>query len=269
MKANIPVQNTNVYKNYEIPILNNPNIGLPPLIQYSVVNQPQIQNFLQNTGNKRKTYTPGQYQQGKMVFQEPQLIPHQPIPNQSQPYEQKNMRTSHGGLPNQIINPMQGLEQTQIYQPQGNGMQNGQQIQQNLPLNPKMKKTATLMTLNALANLPSKEYPQAEYNHKPFFNICGYSYNSYNGKVGDYNKDSAKTVVNYPKKIIVNGKTISPRISYFGLFDGNGGEGCINFLRDNLDYYLLNSKLFPAYLIQPAKEAFINAEKGFLNKAID
>ena len=50
-----------------------------------------------------------------------------------------------------------------------------------------------------------------------------------------------------------------------GLFDGHGGEGCINFLRDNLDYYLLNSKLFPVYPIPAAKEAFINAEKGFMS----
>ena len=270
MKANIPVQNPNLYKNYGIPIPNNPNVvGIPPQIQYSVVNQPQIQNYQQTTGNKRKTYTPGQYQQGKMVFQEPQLIPHQTIQNQPQPHGQKNMRTSHAGFQKQIINPMQRLAQTQIYQPQGYGQQNVQQIQQNLPQNPNMKKTATLMTVNTLANLPYKEYPQAEYSHKPFYNICGYSYNSYNGKVRDYNEDSTKTVVNYPKKIIVNGKTISPRISYFGLFDGHGGEGCTNFLRDNLDYYLFNSKLFPAYPIQAAKEAFINAEKGFMSKAID
>lgn len=267
MKANIPVQNPNIYKNYVVPGANNPNvIGLPPQIQYSVINQPQIQNIQQNPGNKRKTYTPGQYQQGKMVFKEPQLIPQQPVPGQPQPYGQKKMRTSQGQFQNQTIYQIQGLPQNHIYQPQG---YNQQQNIQQMPQNPNMKKTATLMTVNTLANLPYKEYPQAEYSHKPFYNICGYSFNSYNGKVRDYNEDSTKTVVNYPKKINVNGKIISPRISYFGLFDGHGGEGCTKFLRDHLDSILFNSKLFPAYPIQAAKEAFINAENAFINKAID
>ena len=271
MKTNIPLQNPNAYENYGIPVSKNPNIvGFPPQIQYSVGNQPQIQNIQQNTGNKRKTFTPGQYQQGKMVFQEPKLIPYQPVPNQpQQPYGQKKMRISQGHIQNQTIGPMPRMAQTQIYQPHEYGQQNVQQAQQKLPQNPNMKKTATLMTVNTLANLPYKEYPKAEYSERPFYNICGYSFNSYNGKVRDYNEDSTKTVVNYPKKINVNGKIISPRISYFGLFDGHGGEGCTKFLRDNLDYYLLNSKLFPAYPVQATKEAFINAEKAFMNQAID
>ena len=175
------------------------------------------------------------------------------------------MRTSQGHIQHQTIGPIPGIAQTQIYQNQEYDQQNIQQA----PQNPNMKKTATLMTVNTLAGLYYKEYPKAEYSHKPFYNICGYSFNSYNGKVRDYNEDSTKTVVNYPKKINVNGKIIQPRISYFGLFDGHGGEGCTKFLRDNLDTFLFSSKSFPANPIQATKEAFIHAENAFINRAID
>ena len=88
------------------------------------------------------------------------------------------------------------------------------------------------MTVNTLAGLPYSGYPAAEYSHKPYYNISAYAFNSYNGKVRNYNEDTTKTVVNYPKKLIVDGKIIAPHISYFGVFDGHGGKKCSAFLRD-------------------------------------
>ena len=99
--------------------------------------------------------------------------------------------------------------------------------------------------------------------------ICDYAFNSYSGKVLNYNEDTAKTVVNYPKKIIVNGKAISPRISYFGFFDGYGGKACNAFLREKFDSFLFNSRYFPWYPIQAVQEAFSIAEQEFMNQAID
>ena len=112
-------------------------------------------------------------------------------------------------------------------------------------------------------------YEKPQYSEKPFYCIRGYAFNSYNGKVLGYNEDHIKVVVNYPKKIIVDGKIISPRISYFGIFDGHGGEECSNFLSQKLDLLLFNSKLFPAFPFQAVKETFITAEKTFLKHAID
>jgi serine/threonine protein phosphatase PrpC len=125
------------------------------------------------------------------------------------------------------------------------------------------------MTVNTLSKLPYSKYEQAEYSHQPFYNICGYAFNSYNGKVRGYNEDRTKTIVDYRKPINVNGKTITPRVSYFGVFDGHGGEGCSNFLNNQFDSLLFNSKYFPAYPIQAVKEAFMNAENIFMQKAID
>ena len=306
MYRQIPNQNPQIYaQNYG---MQNPNVVGYPLTQYqnniikgnnNTINPVQIQNpqniqQIQNpTQDKRKTYTPGQLQKGKMVFQAPDLIPRQPIPNLP-PHGPKKIAMSQGHPFNQNINQIQGLHhQPQVYQPQ---IQNYPQTQpyphqhpnpqQNIPVQPQVqnvqpqvqniqpqgnnyKKTPTLMTVNTLANIPYSEYPEAEYSHKPFYNICAYAFNSYNGKVRDYNEDETKTIVNFPKKVIVNGKTIAPHISYFGVFDGHGGKKCSAFLRDKLDQFLLNSKFFPAYPIQAIKEAFINAEIAFMEQAID
>ena len=135
-------------------------------------------------------------------------------------------------------------------------------------LNKKNKDNLNKIKDNSI-NIPYSKYEKAEYSHQPFYNISGYAYNSYNGKVGKYNEDRIKTIVNYQKPLVVNGKKISPRISYFGVFDGHGGEGCSNFLTEKLDTLLFNSKFFPGYPIQAAREAFINAENIFLQKAID
>ena len=152
---------------------------------------------------------------------------------------------------------------------QKNPMQPQFQAPLNEDTNTQVKKTATFMTVNTLANLPYLEFEKAEYSHKPFYNISGYAFNSYNGKVKNYNEDRTKTIINYPKKLIVKGQKISPRICYFGVFDGHGGKGCSDFLKNKLDSYLFNSKYFPAYPIQAIKEAFINAENAFYEKAFD
>ena len=280
MYQQIPGQN--VYN--RIPGIQNQNVNIiQPTIQYqnnlmenpiqmgnNTQNIQSLQNIPQQGGAKRKTYTPGQYQAGKLVFQAPELMPRQPMHRQPQSNLNKNINlNTEMHLTNQYIQnpplPQYNIQQTNPIQPQ---MENTQAQNKN-PNYKKYKKTATLMTVKTLSSLPYSEYTQAEYSHRPFYNICGYAFNSYNGKVRNYNEDRTKTIVNYPKKIIVKGKTISPRISYFGIFDGHGGQGCSEFLTNYLDYFLFNSKYFPASPIQAIKEAFRNAEKAFMERAID
>ena len=203
-------------------------------------------------------------------------IPQQPVPkdqskgikkmvySQGHPFQnQQNqlpMKTNH----HQTNNPTQIIPQTQQLQPQPQ-----LQIQQPKNNDSNFKKKASLMTIKSLSDIPYTEYPKAEYSHKPFYNIAGYGANSYNGKVRSYNEDRTKAIVNFQKTIIANGKKITPHISYFGVFDGHGGKGCSDFLRDNLHNFLFNSQYFPAYPLQAIKEAFIIAENEFYKKAYD
>jgi hypothetical protein len=170
---------------------------------------------------------------------------------------QQNNQQMMGSLKNTTFMPLPGTAQP----PNPTLNTNNPQMQTT-------KKSATLMTVNSLANLPYNAYPKVEFSAKPFFNIAGYGSNSYNGKIKSYNEDMAKTIVNYPKKVVINNQTFQPNISYFGVFDGHGGDKCSKFLKQNLDTILFNSTYFPTNIIESVKDAFQKAEQQFSQHAI-
>jgi protein phosphatase 2C family protein 2/3 len=224
-------------------------------------------------GDMRKTYTPGQYKKGQMIYQ----VPQQPLPGLQQTVIQNLPKEhNHGHYIQNQISPAQPQGFQPIYPNQPNQLITQPQLQNNQAQNKPTesnnfdyKKSASLMTVKSLANIPYSEYPQAEYSDKPFCNIAGYASNSYNGKVRNYNEDRTKIIVDFKKTLVVNGQKITPNISYFSVFDGHGGKACSDFLRDNLHNYLFNSRYFPANPIQAIKEAFIIAENEFYKKAYD
>jgi serine/threonine protein phosphatase PrpC len=66
--------------------------------------------------------------------------------------------------------------------------------------------------------------------------IKGYAVNTFHGMVKDYNEDRVSIIMNITKP---NYKGRWPKCSYFGVFDGHGGDGCSNFLKDNMHKYVL------------------------------
>jgi hypothetical protein len=277
MYGQIPVQNNQIYgQNYVLPVGYNPKaVIFPNNIQYQVQQNNPLGNPVQMKvgGDMRKTYTPGQYKKGQMIYQ----VPQQPLPGLQQTVIQNLPKEhNHGHYIQNQISPAQPQGFQPIYPNQPNKLITQPQLQnnqaQNKPTesnNYDYKKSASLMTVKSLANIPYSEYPQAEYSDKPFCNIAGYASNSYNGKVRNYNEDRTKIIVDFKKTLVVNGQKITPNISYFSVFDGHGGKACSDFLRDNLHNYLFNSRYFPANPIQAIKEAFIIAENEFYKKAYD
>ena len=134
-----------------------------------------------------------------------------------------------------------------------------------------LKKSATLMTVSTLANLPYNQYPTAEFSSKACANISGYGMNSYNGKVKKYNEDRIKAITDYHpnKTIIIKGNEHKPTISYFSIFDGHGGKKCSDFLKEYLDSYLFNSSYFPRDPYKAIRESFKKAEDNFCAMAYD
>ena len=130
------------------------------------------------------------------------------------------------------------------------------------------KKSATLMTVNSLANIPYDEYPDVEFSKKQAYNIIAYAANSYNGKIKKYNEDTYKHMVAVEKECIINGSPQKKIISYFGLFDGHGGDKCSNFLKNNFHEILFNLNNFPANPIESIRDAFNNAENQFYHLAV-
>ena len=133
---------------------------------------------------------------------------------------------------------------------------------------PYNKKSATLMTVNSLAKIPYNEYPQVEFSIKHFYNISGFAANSYNGKSKNYNEDKYKAIPAREIPNIINGEHSKSYVSYFGIFDGHGGDKCSIFLKNKMDDLLLNSKSLLSNPIESIRDAFVNAENQFFQQAV-
>lgn len=73
--------------------------------------------------------------------------------------------------------------------------------------------------------------------------IQGFAVNTHQGVVWNYNEDWVAIILNIacPKKkahLFKNEKNKHlpewPKINYFGIYDGHGGSGCADYLRENL-----------------------------------
>ena len=57
-----------------------------------------------------------------------------------------------------------------------------------------------------------------------------------------------------------------PHCSFFGIYDGHGGSGCADFLRDNLHKLIIQDSSFPLNPIEAIRNGIKCAEKKFLEK---
>jgi serine/threonine protein phosphatase PrpC len=121
-------------------------------------------------------------------------------------------------------------------------------------LNPPKKKLEKKKFHSSQSNKFSKSIP-----------TFSYSYNTYEGKVRNYNED--KIQIKIDLKIPNNEKNIIwPPIHYFAIFDGHGGNKCSDFLKENFHKLLIENKNFPRKPIKSLKQTFVNIEKLFFNK---
>lgn len=108
-----------------------------------------------------------------------------------------------------------------------------------------------------------------------------YAVNTYKGDQSEENQDraaiffnmvdmSGNTNINSSQKNLYNPnskKELTP-FSFFGLYQGFGGNGCANYMKDNLHKFIIESKLFPKNITKAIREACIKADYEFINKAI-
>ena len=110
-----------------------------------------------------------------------------------------------------------------------------------------------------------KEYPryeEGEMSQKHFGIIKSYAFNSYHGLLKDDNEDKIAVCVGIKKPHNCKLKTW-PKISYFAIFDGHGGDKCSIYLRDNLLNFILEDKNFPIDIKQSLISAVERAENEF------
>ena len=134
------------------------------------------------------------------------------------------------------------------------------------------KKNSLDLSISTLANLDFGSYPSVELSQDSSNIIAGYGANSYNGLIRKNNEDKIKVVPNYKLTKEVkkkNGEIINPNISYFAIYDGHGGNGCSNYLQENLHNFLFSSDYFPLYPLQAIYQAYEKAEQNFELIAFD
>ena len=106
-------------------------------------------------------------------------------------------------------------------------------------------------------------YEQSKTSKKKMGVIKSYGVNTYQGIIRDYNEDRVSIIINMNKP--KNYKKQWPRISFFGIYDGHGGEGCSEYLRDNLHKLICyNNEFFPDNIPDAIKFGFQKAEKDFI-----
>ena len=116
-----------------------------------------------------------------------------------------------------------------------------------------------------------EEYPdyiEASTSKKPFSYIKAYAMNTYKGIYRNYNEDRIIAKVNIEKPSENKSKNW-PKISYFAVYDGHGGNECVNFLHKHLLHYILINKNFPLCPKEALLEAFANAEKDYMAEVVE
>ena len=108
-------------------------------------------------------------------------------------------------------------------------------------------------------------YDQCKTSKKKMGIIKSYGVNTYQGIVRNYNEDRVSIIINMNKPKNFNKKNW-PKISFFGIYDGHGGEGCSEYLKDNLHKLICyNNEFFPDNIPEAIKLGFQKAESDFIN----
>ncbi|CAD8185465.1 unnamed protein product [Paramecium pentaurelia] len=98
--------------------------------------------------------------------------------------------------------------------------------------------------------------------------VKAYAANTHQGLIRNYNEDRVSIILNILKpQTRINENW--PKCSFFGVYDGHAGSGCVDFLRDNLHQYISKQKEFPWNPIAAIKKGLEAAEKDFLTYALE
>jgi hypothetical protein len=83
-----------------------------------------------------------------------------------------------------------------------------------------------------------KNYEKAKSSSRAFGVVKSFGVNTYKGTMRDYNEDRVSIVMNVvkPTSRIIDAW---PKVSYFAVFDGHGGNGCANYMKANLHHYVI------------------------------
>ena len=110
-------------------------------------------------------------------------------------------------------------------------------------------------------------YDHSKTSKKKMGLVKSYGVNTYKGLVRNYNEDRVSIIINMNKPVNIHKKSKNwPKVSFFGIYDGHGGEGCSEYLRDHLHKLICeDNEYFPGNVIEAIKLGFKKAENNFMN----
>ena len=108
-------------------------------------------------------------------------------------------------------------------------------------------------------------YDSPKFSTKQIGPVKSYSYNTYQGLYKENNEDRV-SVCSSVKKPASSKMKVWPKISYFAVFDGHGGEECSEFLEKNFLNYLVENANFPFDIKLSMIEACQKVEEGFFKE---
>ena len=101
-------------------------------------------------------------------------------------------------------------------------------------------------------------------------NLISYGANTHNGIIRNYNEDRISIVLDLKNPTRQRSQppinAHDKKVSFFAIFDGHGGQGCSEFLRDNLHNMIASSSYFPSHMDMAIREGCEVAESSFMER---
>lgn len=120
------------------------------------------------------------------------------------------------------------------------------------------------LNLNVLSHNYSN-YESSKHSFKKCNFISAYAANTHQGCVRNYNEDRVSIILNITKPNSYKGTTW-PKCSFFAVYDGHGGSGCADYLRDNLHQFIIKDSNFPNSPKEAILKGCATAEEEFTKK---
>lgn len=83
----------------------------------------------------------------------------------------------------------------------------------------------------------NSKYENAKFSNKSYGVISSYGANTNPGQIRTYNEDRVSIILNVIKPNSRKNE-VWPKVSFFGIYDGHGGNKCSDFLKENLHHYV-------------------------------
>lgn len=122
----------------------------------------------------------------------------------------------------------------------------------------------TPLNLNVLS-LNYSNYESSKHSFKKCNFISAYAANTHQGCVRNYNEDRVSIILNITKPNSYKGN-VWPKCSFFAVYDGHGGSGCADYLRDNLHQFIIKDSNFPNNPKEAILKGCATAEEEFTKK---